>query len=440
MSEPSYFSQLFAFISNPLVASTLVAAILGISIGAFLTWQHAQKLIQSLQIDKARLESDLSLSEKYHEQQLEQMANSREELNREFSDLSKKALRENTGMFLRYANQTLKNQRDRATADLDQKQQAVEHLLQPLKDALKRSEAQIAQLEKERQTAYGAISTQLEQLSRDGSALRGETNNLVQALKRPDVRGRWGEMTLKRLAELAGMIEYCDFQEQVSDSKIRPDMVIRMPDQRELIIDAKTPLDGYLSALDADDEAGRKAAMLQHSKNLRARMRELSNKQYWAQFKHSPDFVVMFIPGDQFLSAALASDPSLLDDALKNHVVLATPSTLIALLRSVAFGWRQMALSDNADKIREVGENLFHRIATLSEHFERLGKSLGQSVEHYNRSLGSLERQLYPSAKKMTELGVEKSKEIASPAPLEQRPRPPFSSDKYDSANNSAQL
>jgi len=271
------------------------------------------------------------------------------------------------------------------------------------------------------------LSQHLKTINESQADLRLETQNLVQALRRPEVRGQWGELTLKRIAELAGMVDHCDFFEQPQsedkDSRMRPDMIVRMPDQRELIIDAKTPLDAYLNATQATEPDVRDQSLARHARNVRERMRELASKSYWSQFKNSPDFVVLFIPGEQFLSAALEHDPQLLEDALKNKVILATPTSIIALLRAVAFGWRQIAVAENAEKIRELGEDLYHRLATFAEHLQKLGKHLDASVEQFNKATGSLDRQVLSGARKFAELGIEKKKTIPELKIVENSPK-----------------
>jgi DNA recombination protein RmuC len=257
--------------------------------------------------------------------------------------------------------------------------------------------------------------------------LAQETQNLVNALRRPEVRGRWGEITLRRLVELAGMVEHCDFQEQVhttSDEKvIRPDMIVRMPDQRDLVVDVKTPLDAYLEAVEAKDDAQRQVALDRHARNVRSHIRMLAGKTYWEQFEQSPEFVILFIPGDQFLSAALNEDPDLIEYALSKQIILATPTSFVALLKAVAYGWRQLVLADNAGEIRTLAEDLYSRLSTFVGHMNKVGKQLASSVENFNRAVGSLERKVLPGARKFVELGIRPKKELEQIEPLESLPR-----------------
>jgi DNA recombination protein RmuC len=259
--------------------------------------------------------------------------------------------------------------------------------------------------------------------------LQKETRSLVTALRRPEVRGQWGEMTLRRLVELAGMLEHCDFDEQVrvvgDDRSLRPDMIVHMPDGRQLVVDVKTPLDAYLAAVEAVDDVERANAVRRHAQAVAERVRQLSDKLYWSQFERSPDFVVLFIPGDQFLTAAMSELPTLLEDAIRRDVIITTPSSFIALLKAVAYGWRQNALADNAAQIRELAEELYKRLATFSSHLARVGRTLGQSVDAYNSAVGSLERQVLPGARKFTELGLRPGKDLEELPPIESLAREP---------------
>ena len=333
-----------------------------------------------------------------------------------FQDIANKSLKDNSEIFLKIAEQQLGKQQEKAKSDLNEKEQAVENLIKPIKEALKESRHQISELEKARSEAYGGIKTQLKEMHQTNQSLTQETQNLVNALKRPEVRGRWGEITLKRLVELAGMVEHCDFDEQVhtlsDDSSIRPDMIVKMPDQRELVVDVKTPLDSYLQAIETKEISKKEFFLKKHAQNVREHIRKLSRKSYWKQFTKSPEFVILFIPGDQFLSAALSEDPDLIDSALSQQIILATPTSLIALLKAIAYGWKQQALSGNAEQIRELAEGLYDRLITFISHLDKLGKQLSSSVEHYNKAIGSFERKVLPGARKFSKLGVGSKKEI----------------------------
>ena len=267
------------------------------------------------------------------------------------------------------------------------------------------------------------------------------TQNLVKALRRPEVRGRWGEITLRRLVELAGMVEHCDFQEQVhhagEDQVIRPDMIVRMPDERELVVDVKTPLDAYLEAVEAADDAQRELGLQRHTRNLREHIRTLSSKAYWAQFSKSPEFVILFIPGDQFLSAALNVDPELIDYALTQQIILATPTSFVALLKAVAYGWRQSQLAENAEEIRILAQDLYGRLATFVAHMNRVGRQLASSVENYNRAVGSLERSVLPGARKFTELGVQARNRLEKAETIDPVPRTMIESSDDDEGKGS---
>jgi DNA recombination protein RmuC len=346
-----------------------------------------------------------------------------QELQRKFAALSAQALRENSSAFLQLAQESLKQMQLQGSHDLAQKEKAVEELVKPIREALEKSEAQIRRIEQERQQAYGSLTKHLETVAQTQQLLHGETRNLVQALRRPEVRGQWGELTLRRLVELAGMVEHCDFYEQLQldteEGRRRPDMVVRMPDGREIIVDVKTPLDAYLSAIEAPDEDTRRRQLEQHARKVRERVRELAAKAYWNQFPRAPDFVLLFIPGEQFLAAALDLDHALLEDALRQRVILTTPTSFVALLRAVAYGWRQEQLAENAELIREVGEDLYRRLAVFADHFARVGKGLDMAVDNYNRAVGSFESKVLSGARRFTELGVTPTKTLDDPPRIE---------------------
>ena len=390
--------------------------LLSAALGALIMRSRARREKEKLESISQQLSMQLQLEKERYLEKIETIEESRKHLENSFSVLSQQALKLNNENFLTLAREKLSQFQIQAEANLDKKEKSIETLLQPIQNALKKTEEQIQSIEKDRKESFGSLSQHLKIINETQSDLRQETQNLVSALRRPEIRGQWGELTLKRIAELAGMVDHCDFFEQQSsdnnESRLRPDMIVRMPDNRELIIDAKTPLDAYLNAAQTENENERESALIRHARNVRERMRELSSKAYWSQFKNSPDFVVLFIPGEQFLSAALEQDPKLLEDALKNKVILATPTSIVALLRAVAFGWRQISVAENAEKIRELGEDLYHRLATFAEHLQKLGKNLDSSVEQYNKAMGSLDRQVLSGARKFTELGIEKKKSL----------------------------
>jgi DNA recombination protein RmuC len=333
-----------------------------------------------------------------------------------FDAMAGQALRGNNELFLQLARQTLGQQQELSLRNLGEREKAVESMLVPVREALNRTQEQIARIEKERAESFGALRASLESVTLGQVALQRETRNLVTALRRPEVRGQWGELTLRRLAELAGMVDRCDFIEQAhtvsEDGAVRPDMIVNMPDGRQIVVDVKTPLDAYLSAIEAATDEDRAVALRRHAAAVQERVRQLAHKAYWAQFEQSPDFVVLFIPGDQFLSAAVAEIPTLLEDAIRQHVIVATPTSFVALLKAVAYGWRQNALAENALHIQELGEETYKRLVTFTSHLARVGRSLGQSVESYNAAVGSLERQVLPGARKFTELGLRPAREL----------------------------
>jgi len=334
----------------------------------------------------------------------------RRQLVGEFAELSRQALEQNNTQFLELADARMAHSQQVVRGDLDQRTQAIEQLLTPLRDQLGRYEQGLRLLELERQKAYTGLSEQVRTLTQSQDKLQSETRNLVTALRSPATRGRWGEMQLRRVVEMAGMLEHCDFEQQVStegaDGRLRPDMVVTLPGARHVVVDAKVPLQAFLDANDATDEADRKAHLVVHARHLRTHVDALSKKAYWEQFENSPEYVVAFIPGDALLAAALEHDTSLLEHAVSHQVLLATPTTLIALLRTVASGWQQEALAENAREVQDMGRELYKRLATFGEHMSRTGRSLSGAVDSYNKAVGSLERNVLPQARRFHELGV----------------------------------
>jgi DNA recombination protein RmuC len=390
-------------------------------------WLLGRRRVHELELQLTRARAEIGTNEALAQERDQALELAAMRLRAGFDAAASEALRGNSEVFLQLARQALTQQQQLAERTLSDREKAVEGMLAPVRDALQRTHEQIARIEKERAETFGALRNSIESVALGQQALQRETRNLVTALRRPEVRGQWGEMTLRRLAELAGMVEHCDFSEQVhvagEDGALRPDMIVNMPDGRQLVVDVKTPLDAYLSAVEATDDQARDAALKRHAQAVSERVRALASKAYWAQFEQSPDFVVLFIPGDQFLAAAVAEVPSLLEDAVRQHVIIATPTSFVALLKAVAYGWRQNALAENAARIQELAEDLYRRLARFVDHMGRVGRSLGQSVDAYNSAVGSLERQVLPGARKFTELGLRPEKEIEEIPPVEKLAR-----------------
>jgi DNA recombination protein RmuC len=345
-----------------------------------------------------------------------------------FHALSADALKSNNQAFLELARTTLEKYQSEAASDLENRQKAVEGLVAPVRETLEKYDKQIQALESSRQEAYGRLTAQVESLFASQQQLQQETGNLVKALRTPHVRGRWGEFTLRRVVEVAGMSQYCDFEEQPSveteSGKLRPDMVVRLPAGKTLVVDSKVPLHAYLEALEAAGEEQKKARLEAHVRHIRTHLQKLSSKSYWEQFEPTPEFVIMFIPGEAFYTAAVELAPQLFEEGVNQRVIIATPANLIPLLLTVGYGWRQEAIAANARKISEIGSALYDRVAVMIRHFVEMGSSLEKSVTSYNKMVGSLESRVLVSARKFKEYGATAKEDLEELATIDTVPRP----------------
>ena len=367
-----------------------------------------------------RADSDARLDEvrKSLDEQRRVFDEARANLKETFDALSHQALRASNSEFLKLAEERL-----------SQRQKEIDASLTPLRSALERYEGGIRGLEQARDQAYGSLKTEVERLARLSERLQGETGNLVTALRSPQVRGRWGEITLHRVVELAGMTQHCDYVEQMTietdNGRLRPDMVVKLPGGRTIVVDAKVPLAAYLEAIGAASDEERRGAMTRHARQIRDHMSALAAKAYWEQFSTTPELVVMFIPGESFVGAAAQADPALIEDGMNRKVVVATPTTLVALLHAVAYGWRQEQVATSAESIRKLGGELYDRLRTLAGHFDSVGTALGRAVNAYNAFVGSMETRVLVSARRFRDLGAASGDEIAQMVPVEQAPRQP---------------
>ena len=396
----------------------LAAGVAGIALGALIAWLAARARV-------ATLTAELGAERRSGGEKLAVLEGAQVRLREAFAALSADALKANNQQFLELANTHLSKFQESAETSLEAREKAIAELVKPIEDGLKRVDERIGTVEKERVDAYADLRRHVEEMGKGQQQLQGETQNLVKALRAPQVRGAWGEIQLRRVVEMAGMLEHCDFNEQVSvsgadgDGHLRPDLIIRLPGGKLIVVDSKAPLEAYLRAAEASDDGSRAALLQQHAKQVRVHIGQLAAKRYWSQFPNAPDFVVMFLPGESFFSAACQCDPALINHAVDQSVIPASPTTLITLLRTVQFGWRQERIAESAEEIRKLGQDLYDRLRVFAGHLADVGKGLARATEAYNSAVGSFEARALPGARRFAELGAGQGHPILELEPVE---------------------
>ena len=389
--------------------------------------ENVRKELQDMAVQKVELTVRIEEERKKNEAQCSLLKDARKELSQSFKAISTDIFLDNSKSFLNLAKETLGKFQEQAKGDLSSRKEAIHNLVKPLHDSLEKVNAHMHLIEKERVEAYAGLSEQVKLMAVSQTRLQGETANLVKALRTPAVRGRWGEMQLRRVVEMAGMLAHCDFVEQKSveseKGRLRPDMLINLPNGKTIIVDSKVALQAYLEAQDATEDSIRQARMEDHARQVKTHLIQLGSKSYWEQFQSSPEFVVMFVPGENFFSAALNQDPELIEYGVSQRVILATPTTLIALLRAVSYGWSQEQIAEHAEKIGKLGREFHGRLLSFTGHFSDLRKQLDHAVDSYNRAVGSLESRVLVSARKFNELDSTIQKDIPQLTPIDKKAR-----------------